>query len=195
LPGVLGLAGIGFLVMLGFYLVPGQLGFLLQQKGLGDARAAGLAIACATAGSAASALNFGRLQAHLTPRTSTVATFGLIGLGLVLAAGAAQFWLVCAAMLLLGLGLGLCQPTLTGALLRRVPPAARGRAISRLTAGFFLGQFGSAGLSLLNPTGRTAALYLASGGVLMLLALLLLLLGARLAPWLAEAAAEPSARG
>ncbi|MEV6276733.1 MFS transporter [Nocardia sp. NPDC051832] len=143
-PGILrpvaGLYLLAFLVTLAFYMAPTQLPFLLAELGTGPA-VAGAVIAATTLSSAAGALAFPRLRARWTPSVITAASVALLGLGWVLVGTAHTVAQVVAGLLVGGFGVGLAVPNLNLRLSDLAPAAHRGRILSGLVTGIFLGQF------------------------------------------------------
>ncbi|KOV82986.1 transporter [Nocardia sp. NRRL S-836] len=115
-----------------FYMAPTQLPFLLAGLHVSPALI-GVVIAGSTVTSAAGAL--------LRPPPRPVATStGLLGLGWLLA-GTGTLPGIVAGLLVGGVGVGLVVPHLNVQLAGMAAPQHRGRALSGLVAGIFLGQF------------------------------------------------------
>ncbi len=119
-----------------FYMAPTQLPFLLRDLGAGPA-VIGVVVAGSTLTSVVGALAFPRL-----PRGRiTAASVGILGLGWLLIGYGQSIPLVTAGLLVGGFGVGLVVPNLNLQLADLASPAQRGRVLSGLVAGIFLGQF------------------------------------------------------
>lgn len=137
-----------------FYMAPTQLPFLLRDLGAGPA-VIGVVVAGSTLTSVAGALVFPRLPKGRITAVSVV----LLGLGWLLIGAAGNVWLVTAGLLVGGFGVGLVVPNLTLRLADLASLAQRGRVLSGLVAGIFLGQFLSPLViaPLVQATGLAAA--------------------------------------
>lgn len=119
-----------------FYMAPTQLPFLLRDLGSGPA-VIGFVVAGSTLTSVAGALLFPRMPKGRI----TAVSVALLGVGWLLIGFAGNVWLVTAGLLVGGFGVGLVVPNLNLRLADLAPPAQRGRVLSGLVAGIFLGQF------------------------------------------------------
>ncbi|MFI6096252.1 MFS transporter [Lentzea sp. NPDC051213] len=132
----IGIYLIALIATLTFYMAPTQLPFLLRDLGAGPA-VIGLVVAGSTLTSVAGALVFPKLpQGRITG-----AGIALLGAGWALIGATDSIWLVTAGLLVGGFGVGLVVPNLNLRLADLAPPAQRGRVLSGLVAGIFLGQF------------------------------------------------------
>ncbi|WP_338763217.1 MFS transporter [Nocardia vulneris] len=137
---IAGLYLLAFLVTLAFYMAPTQLPFLLAELGTGPA-VVGAVIAATTLSSVAGALAFSPLRVRWTPSVVTAASVALLGAGWVLVGTAHSVAQVVAGLLVGGFGVGLAVPNLNLRLSDLAPAATRGRILSGLVTGIFLGQF------------------------------------------------------
>lgn len=156
-----------FVIMIGFYLIPGQVPFLVEAESLGTATGAGVAIASSTLTSAIVALFYGRLAAKISRPALLVATFTTLGIGLLGAAVAPSLAVLIGAMALTGIGMGMFQPTAMSIILERVADTQAGRATSGFTSSLFLGRFCSAFVASLIPGASAATPFLAVGTALL----------------------------
>lgn len=137
---IAGLYLLAFLVTLAFYMAPTQLPFLLTELHIGPALV-GAVIAATTLSSVGGALGFPRLRVRWSPSVLTAASVGLLGVGWVLVGTASTVVQVVAGLLVGGFGVGLAVPNLNLRLSDLAPTATRGRILSGLVTGIFLGQF------------------------------------------------------
>ncbi|MBP2471959.1 MFS family permease [Crossiella equi] len=136
-PAVWGVYALALVATLVFYMAPTQLPFLLAQLGVSPV-GTGLVIAGSTLTSALGAVLFPRLR--LPARTSIALSLALLGVGW-LSAGTGTVAGIVAGLLVGGIGVGLVVPHLNLLLAVLAPPRHRGRVLSGLVAGIFLGQF------------------------------------------------------
>ncbi|WP_405166743.1 MFS transporter [Nocardia sp. NBC_01499] len=137
---IAGLYLVAFLVTLAFYMAPTQLPFLLAQLHIGPALV-GAVIAATTLSSVAGALAFPSLRGRWSPSVLTAASIALLGIGWMLVGTASTVVQVVAGLLVGGFGVGLAVPNLNLRLSDLAPAATRGRILSGLVTGIFLGQF------------------------------------------------------
>lgn len=137
-----------------FYMAPTQLPFLLRDLDAGPATI-GFVIAGSTLTSVAGALVFPRL----TTTKITAISVALLGAGWIVIGAANGVVPVAAGLLIGGFGVGLVVPNLNVGLANMAEPAQRGRVLSGLVAGIFLGQFLSPLViaPLVHTTGIAAA--------------------------------------
>lgn len=119
-----------------FYMAPTQLPFLLRDLGAGPA-VIGLVVAGSTLTSVAGALAFPKLPKGRI----TAASVALLGVGWLVIGLTDNVLVVTAGLLIGGFGVGLVVPNLNLQLADLAEPAQRGRVLSGLVAGIFLGQF------------------------------------------------------
>ncbi|OSZ59141.1 MFS transporter [Streptomyces pharetrae CZA14] len=136
------LAGICALTFFGgtvFYTVPVEMAYLLDDLGVQNSGAVGLATAVASAATVAGAVLFTRLRR--SPETVLPTVLGLcaVGFGVMCLAGNAPLLVVGAVLNCLGTGM-LLPALLTGAM-SRLAFADRGRGTGLWTAAFFGGEF------------------------------------------------------
>jgi MFS family permease len=127
---------LALLATLVFYMAPTQLPFLLRDLGAGPA-VIGVVVAGSTLTSVVGALVFPKLPKGRI----TAASIALLGLGWLLIGYGSTIALVTAGLLVGGFGVGLVVPNLNLQLANAAGPAQRGRVLSGLVAGIFLGQF------------------------------------------------------
>ncbi|QIS04926.1 MFS transporter [Nocardia brasiliensis] len=137
---IAGLYLLAFLVTLAFYMAPTQLPFLLAELGTGPA-VVGMVIAATTLSSVLGALAFSPVRVRWAPSTVTAVSVALLGFGWVLVGTAGAVAQVVAGLLVGGFGVGLAVPNLNLRLSDLAPAATRGRILSGLVTGIFLGQF------------------------------------------------------
>lgn len=135
---VIGLYALTLLATLLFYMAPTQLPFLLDDLGSGPA-ATGALISASMLTSVGGALVFPRLR--LTSTMITVVSVALLGAGWLLVGTLGTVPGVLAGLLVGGAGVGLVVPNLNLRLSRLARPEQRGRVLSGLVTGIFLGQF------------------------------------------------------
>lgn len=137
---VIGVYVLALVVTLVFYMAPTQLPFLLEGFGSGPA-VVGAVVAGSTLTSVAGALAFPRLRERLSPTAITTASVALMGAGWLVIGTAGTVAQVVAGLLVGGFGVGFVVPNLNLRLAEFAHPAQRGRVLSGLVAGIFLGQF------------------------------------------------------
>jgi MFS family permease len=119
-----------------FYMAPTQLPFLLRDLDASPA-VIGFVIAGSTLTSVVGALVFPKLRTSRITAISIV----LLGAGWLVVGYADGVALVAAGLLIGGFGVGLVVPNLNTGLANLARPEQRGRVLSGLVAGIFLGQF------------------------------------------------------
>ncbi|MGC7094420.1 MFS transporter [Amycolatopsis lurida] len=140
---LLGLYLLTFLSITAFYTIPTQAPFWLAEIGGAGPVVTGAMIAGVNLVMTAIGLNYGRLRARWDFRVLAAVMFASYAVGLVLIGTAANLWTAAIGMLVVGLGVGLSNPTLNGWAVASVDPGARTRALGLLTSVLFLGQFAS----------------------------------------------------
>lgn len=157
----------GFLGMVGFYVLPVQISFLLHEAlGLGP-EAAGRAIAVMTLPGLLLGLGFAPVRAWLGPGVLLAASFVLPAVGYIGLANAISWPEVVGALLVVGLGFAPLMPNLTLWLAEHTPASARGRATGWLQVAFFSGQF-SAPLVVAATLGQAPASHVFTAAGLVL---------------------------
>lgn len=119
-----------------FYMAPTQLPFLLRDLDASPTTI-GFVIAGSTLTSVVGALVFPRLR---TTKITAISV-ALLGAGWLVIGYANGVALVALGLLIGGFGVGLVVPNLNTTLANLAEPAQRGRVLSGLVAGIFLGQF------------------------------------------------------
>jgi MFS family permease len=137
---VYGMALLGLLVMMGFYVVPTSAAMFMQREGIGDASRAGLVFATLTFSSFLVGLVFGRISRVLGAWTA-IAGAALVGSGFWLLSVSVGLPAVLGSVVLVGLGLGIALPALITATANLVPSEATSRAMSLFNSCMYLGQF------------------------------------------------------
>ncbi|GLY47229.1 MFS transporter [Lentzea sp. NBRC 102530] len=132
----LGIYVMALMATLIFYMAPTQLPFLLKSM-----NATPTTIGVVIAGSTASSVVGALLYPKLTTTRTTAISVGLLGAGWLVIGYAPNTATVTAGLLIGGLGVGLVVPNLNTTLADLAEPAQRGRILSGLVAGIFLGQF------------------------------------------------------
>ncbi|MFI9454330.1 MFS transporter [Amycolatopsis sp. NPDC052450] len=137
---IIGVYVLALVATLVFYMAPTQLPFLLAGFGSGPA-VIGAVVAGSTVTGVAGALAFSRLRERLSPTAITTFSVALLGAGWLVIGTAGTVAPVVAGLLVGGLGVGLVVPNFNLRLAEFAPPAQRGRVLSGLVTGIFLGQF------------------------------------------------------
>ncbi|WP_433328277.1 MFS transporter [Spirillospora sp. CA-294931] len=138
--GILGMYALALVATLAFYMAPTQLPFLLSSHG-GGPILTGAVIAGSTLSSAIGALAFPALRRRLRPATITTVSIALLGAGWLLVGTADAVAQIAAGLLVGGVGVGFVVPNLNLRLSELAHPHQRGRVLSGLVTGIFLGQF------------------------------------------------------
>lgn len=140
---ILILASAAFIGMLGFYLLPMLIPFLLPKIGILSPTAAGGALALSMAASAVGSLAYRRMRSRAGPASllaialaSMALSIGAIGQAQTLA------WLLTS-MVVFGLGIGILLPNLSDTAAQMIDINRRHVAIGIITMGLFIGQFAS----------------------------------------------------
>jgi MFS family permease len=150
LAGVVGLALVG---MLAFYTLPVQIPFYVERvTGGGTALAGGVLAAAMLAGGVVAA-GYRPVRAALGVDGTLVATFLTMAVGFALLGAAGSLPGLVAGVVVIGGAQGLLVPNLNAVAAAMVPDERRGRALSFVVTGLFLGQF----LSALVSGGAVAA--------------------------------------
>jgi MFS family permease len=131
-----------FAASLLFYVVPIQIGFLLEMQGITSSQMIGLATATGSLAIPIGALLFRRLSGT-TPVVLITGTFACMGIGLLVMSHAQVFGGVIAGVALQGLGWGICLPLLLTLAMAGLPFDQRGRGTGLFMGAVFIGQFAS----------------------------------------------------
>ncbi|MFD2466308.1 MFS transporter [Amycolatopsis silviterrae] len=142
-PRLLGLYALIFVGVVVFYTVPTQAPFWLAEVGGAGPVVAGALIAAVNLVMTLVGLNFRRLRARWAFPALAVAMFAAFAVGLVVLGTAGALWTAALGMVVVGLGVGLQNPTINGWLVSTAAPGARTRSLGLLTSALFLGQFSS----------------------------------------------------
>jgi MFS family permease len=137
---VYGMALLGLLVMMGFYVIPTSAAMFMQREGLGDAGMAGLVFAALTFSSFLAGLAYSRIAQVLRSWTA-IAGAALVSGGFWLLSTSDGLLTVLLSAVLVGLGLGITLPALIVATANRVEKAANSQAMSLFNSATYLGQF------------------------------------------------------
>jgi MFS family permease len=159
---------LAFLGMVAFYTLPVQLPFYLEAVTGGGAAVAGVVLAVAMLSGGVVAGSYRRLRARLGIYGTVVATFLAMGVGLLVLGGAGGLAGIVVGVAVVGGAQGALVPNLNAWAAAVVPDGLRGRALSGVTAGLFLGQFASA-LAVRGALARVdfGAMYVAAGAALL----------------------------
>lgn len=167
------LYALAFLAGLSLFIVPVQVGYLLNQLHVEGAQQIGMTMGASQFGVLVGALSF-RLFSGVPAYRQVLLAFVAAGIGGGLLAVADSHGLVVIAVLINGLGIGLMMPTLLTWIMAQVDFQQRGRAAGGFTAMFFAGEFASPLVVLAITGGVISALPAALGivaGVQLLVAL------------------------
>ncbi|WP_433260155.1 MFS transporter [Actinosynnema sp. CS-041913] len=180
-PRLLGLYALMFLGILVFYVVPTQAPFWLAEIGAENPVVTGALIAAVNLVTTLVGLNFRRLRARWDHRVLGVCVFLSYAAGLVVVGLAGSLWMVTLGMLVVGVGIGLQNPTLNGWLAAAATPGVRTRALGLMTSALFLAQFSSPLVAqpVVDAIGL-GGMFVVAGGLSALVCVLLA--GARLLP-------------
>ncbi|MGI5498929.1 MFS transporter [Lentzea sp. CA-135723] len=138
--GVLGIYALALVATMAFYMAPTQVPFLLTAQGNGPVLV-GLVVACGTLASTLGGFAFPAVRTKLSSGVVTVLCVALLGSGWLLVGVTGTVAGTSAGLFVGGLGVGLAIPNLTLRLSDVAPPGWRGRVLSGLVSGIFLGQF------------------------------------------------------
>lgn len=137
---VFGVYALALSVTMAFYMAPTQVPFLLEDLGTGPA-VVGVVLAGSTLTGMLGALGFPMLRRRLGFAAMTTVSVALLGAGWLLIGNAGTAPGTAAGLLVGGAGVGLAVPNVTLRLSELAPPNWRGRVLSGLVTGIFLGQF------------------------------------------------------
>ncbi|GAA4523409.1 MFS transporter [Amycolatopsis samaneae] len=142
-PRLLGLYALTFLGVVVFYTVPTQAPFWLAEVSGAGPVVAGVSIAAVNLVMTLVGLNFRRIRARWDFRPLAIGMFAAFAAGLLLIGSSSTLWTFGIGMLVVGVGIGLQNPTVNGWVVASVSPGTRTRALGLLTSALFLGQFAS----------------------------------------------------
>lgn len=170
-----------------FYTVPVQLPFYLRDLLGANATLAGTAVAVATLFYALTSSFYRRIKGWLDYLPILSLGFFVAGLGFAVLSFAGAYALVFLGLAISGVGFGFIVPNLNTWTAERVSDAGRGRALGGLTTALFLGQFLSPVVAQpLAAALGSANMYLATGVLGGLLALVLVLARRAAPAWQAD---------
>jgi predicted MFS family arabinose efflux permease len=135
---------LAFVGMLAFYTLPVQVPFYVEQVTGGGAAVSGGVLAVAMLSGGVVASTYPRLRDRLGIYGTVVGTFLAMGAGLGLLGFAAGLPGIVVGVAVVGGAQGSLVPNLNAWAAAVVPDGARGRALSGVVTGLFLGQFCSA---------------------------------------------------
>jgi MFS family permease len=184
---------LSFLAGLSLFVVPVQVGYLLNLLHVEGAQQIGMTMGASQLGVLAGALSF-RLFTGVPAYRQMFLAFVAAGIGGGLMAVADSHWVVVIAVLINGLGIGLMMPTLLTWIMAQVDFHQRGRAAGGFTSMFFAGEFASPLVVLAITGGVISALPAALGvvaGVQVLVALACIRLRGSGSAFPAAVAADP----
>nr|WP_314561760.1 MFS transporter [uncultured Pseudomonas sp.] len=184
---------LAFLAGLSLFIVPVQVGYLLNLLHVEGSQQIGMTMGASQFGVLVGALSF-RLFRGVPARRQMLLAFVAAGIGGGLLAMADSHGLVVIAVLINGLGIGLMMPTLLTWIMAQVDFQQRGRAAGGFTAMFFAGEFASPLVVLAITGGVISALPAALGivaGVQLVVALACIRLRGSESAFPAAVAADP----
>ncbi|EFQ64207.1 major facilitator family transporter [Pseudomonas fluorescens WH6] len=187
------LYALAFLAGLSLFIVPVQVGYLLNLLHVEGSQQIGLTMGASQFGVLVGALSF-RLLSGVPAQRQMLLAFVAAGIGGGLLAVADSHGLVVIAVLINGLGIGLMMPTLLTWIMSQVDFQQRGRAAGCFTAMFFAGEFASPLVVLAITGGVIGALPAALGivaGVQLMVALACLRLRGSGSVFATAVAADP----
>lgn len=155
---------LSFLGGLSLFVVPVQVGYLLNLLHVDAPQQIGMTMGANQLGVLAGALGFRLISGMPAPRQIFLAFF-LSGVGGALMAVAGSHALVVLAVLIYGLGIGLMLPTLITWIMSLVSFHQCGRAAGFFTAAFFAGEFVSP-LAVLSITGGVSSVLPSALGII-----------------------------
>lgn len=167
------LYALAFLAGLSLFIVPVQVGYLLNLLHVEGSQLIGMTMGASQFGVLVGALSF-RLFRGVPAHRQMLLAFVAAGIGGGLLAVANSHGLVVIAVLINGLGIGLMMPTLLTWIMSQVDFQQRGRAAGGFTSMFFAGEFASPLVVLAITGGVIGALPAALGivaGVQLVVAL------------------------
>ena len=187
------LYALAFLAGLSLFIVPVQVGYLLNLLHVEGSQQIGLTMGASQFGVLVGALSF-RLLSGVPAQRQMLLAFVAAGIGGGLLAVADSHGLVVIAVLINGLGIGLMMPTLLTWIMSQVDFQQRGRAAGGFTSMFFAGEFASPLVVLAITGGVIGALPAALGivaGVQLVVALACLRLRGSGSVFATAVAADP----
>ncbi|CAN7456961.1 MFS transporter [Pseudomonas sp. LjRoot277] len=187
------LYALAFLAGLSLFIVPVQVGYLLNLLHVEGSQQIGLTMGASQLGVLVGALSF-RLFSGVPAYRQMLLALVAAGIGGGLLAVADSHGLVVIAVLINGLGIGLMMPTLLTWIMSQVDFQQRGRAAGGFTSMFFAGEFASPLVVLAITGGVTSALPAALGivaGVQLVVALACIRLRGSGSAFRAAVAADP----
>jgi len=187
------LYALAFLAGLSLFIVPVQVGYLLNLLHVQGSQQIGMTMGASQFGVLVGALSF-RLFSGVPAYRQVLLAFVAAGIGGGLLAVADSHGLVVIAVLINGLGIGLMMPTLLTWIMAQIDFRQRGRAAGGFTAMFFAGEFASPLVVLAITGGVSSALPAALGivaGLQLLVALACIRLRGRAAVFPSAVVADP----
>lgn len=143
-PGiVIGAALLIFVMGAAFYMVPTKLPFRLIEIGAVGGLSAGAAVGATVVASGLASLAAGRVAAWLGRRGAIGAGLLLLGAGLAGIGLSPSYPLTLAALIVVGCGTGVVQPTVMALALDAAPEGRSAKVAGFMTAAMFCGQFAS----------------------------------------------------
>lgn len=155
--------------IIGFYIVPVQLPFYLEEKGVTSATTVGIVLGMVTLSAAIASLLYTRLRQFVGYRQVILLSFTIMGISYSLVSIMPNYWTIAIVMFISGLGAGLVMPNSNVWLLAITPERIRGQAVGGLTSAIFLGQFLSPIMTApLITLGGLSGIFL-YGGIIMVI--------------------------
>lgn len=168
--------GLILTVQIIFYTIPIHLPFYLMELFEASASISGLAIALVTLFGGLTSLLYGRIKGRIGYVYIMVVAFFLLALGYFFVSYSSNYIPLISGLMIMGIGFGLFMPNVNTWLAEVAPDKFRGRVMGGITTFVFLGQFLSPiATQPIKISFEIPGLYLASGGYLLLTALLLLI--------------------
>ena len=130
-----------FLAIIGFYMVPVQIPFMLKAlEGITNSMV-GYAISFSTLFSAIVSINYQRIKKHMSFPVIYLMAFGLMAVGYFFISRSNTYTHYLFSLAFSGMGVGLLMPTGSLWIMEIAPPALRGRLVGGVSTSMFLGMF------------------------------------------------------
>ena len=133
-------AGAAFLLMTAFFVIPTTMALLMEDRGIGGAREAGLVIAAASAAGFLAGILFKKTHAW-SGRWLVPSQVALMAIGFFLLAGAGSMTELATGTAAFGFGMGSLMPFFLVRVSTATPPESTVKAMAIVTSMVFLGQF------------------------------------------------------
>ncbi len=141
-PSIIWLLVINTMIMwIIFFILPVHLPFHLKALGVEKNALIGIAVAVSTLFSAVSSFSYSKIKGKFTFYSIFFIGYLIMAIGLALTSWATSYWMVLAAMMFVGFGIGMMIPNTNLWVMQIAPPEIRGKVIGKLTMFWFMGQF------------------------------------------------------